>query len=143
VLSTRCGPSTIFLFNFQSPHTVFAIITPASYFAVFVALIYYFNMFRRALTTLKITFTKNNEISSLEASVVDECIAELTNKIFELEDRKNNIRQYISLALKSRDIYRHLHLRNRDNCHHSQVTLQLQPNCLVMSISFERLSKSC
>lgn len=59
---------------------------------------YYFNMFRRALTSLRTTSTKNNEISSLEASVVDEYIAELTDEIFELEDRKNIFRQYLYIV---------------------------------------------
>ena len=63
-------------------------------------------MFRRALTTLRITSIKNNEISSLEASFVDECIAELTNKIFELEDRKKKLRQYLYIV--GHEIKRHL-----------------------------------
>jgi hypothetical protein len=63
-------------------------------------------MFRRALTTLRITSTKNDEISSLEASVVDECIAELTNKIFELEDKRKNLRQYLYIV--GLEIKRHL-----------------------------------
>jgi hypothetical protein len=98
VLSTRWGPSTISrsIFNFptlslQSSHS-FHILQSSS------LSLYYFNVFRRALTSLRTASTKKNEISSREASIMDECIANFTNQILELEDQRKNLRQYLYIG---------------------------------------------